>query len=125
MAKEYIEREALMNQLMKKKADVANKRYTEGFNDALLRIRSMVHSAKAADVVPMEYHERCLEIEIQKRLAIEPKHGRWVPIKRKNIWGDETDVLECSACKKSDVDGKGITKRSDYCPDCGARMDGE
>ena len=48
---EYIEREALMEQLGKKKAGIADKRYTEGFNDALMRFRSMVHSAKAADVV--------------------------------------------------------------------------
>lgn len=57
--------------------------------------------------------------------VVEVVHGRWEPIKRKNIWGDETDVLECSECKKYTVAGKGITRYSAYCPNCGARMDGE
>lgn len=30
-----------------------------------------VQSLPAADVVPMDFHERCLEIEIEKRLALE------------------------------------------------------
>lgn len=34
----------LMERLNKKKAGPANKRYTEGFNDCLMRVRSMVHS---------------------------------------------------------------------------------
>lgn len=51
-------------------------------------------------------------------------HGEWVPIKRRNIWGEEAVVLECSACKKSDVGQRGITRASDHCPNCGARMDG-
>lgn len=56
---EYIEREALMEQLAKKKAGIADKRYTEGFNDALMRFRSMVHSAKAADVVAVVRCKDC------------------------------------------------------------------
>ena len=56
---EYIEREALMEQLGKKKAGIADKRYTEGFNDALMRFRSMVHSAKAADVVEVVRCKDC------------------------------------------------------------------
>ena len=39
-----IDADYLMERLNKKKAGPANKRYTEGFNDCLMRVRSMVHS---------------------------------------------------------------------------------
>lgn len=44
-----IDADALMDQLTKKKPEAANKRYTEGFNDAILRMRSMVHSAPTVE----------------------------------------------------------------------------
>lgn len=50
---EYIEREALQAALMRKRCGVANQRYTEGWNDCLLRVKSMVSKAPAADVVPV------------------------------------------------------------------------
>ena len=40
-----IDADKLLEQLQKKKCGPANKRYTEGFNDCLMRVRSMVHSA--------------------------------------------------------------------------------
>ena len=40
-----VDADALMAKLNRKKAGPANQRYTEGFNDCLMRIRSMVHSA--------------------------------------------------------------------------------
>ena len=40
-----IDGDALMEKLNRKKAGPANQRYTEGFNDCLMRVRSMVHSA--------------------------------------------------------------------------------
>lgn len=40
-----IDADKLMEQLQKKKAGPANKRYIEGFNDCLMKVRSMVHSA--------------------------------------------------------------------------------
>lgn len=50
---EYIEREALQAALMRKRCGVANQRYTEGWNDCLLRVKSMVSKAPAADVAPV------------------------------------------------------------------------
>lgn len=41
----YIDADALMDQLTRKKAPTGAIRHTEGFNDALMRVRSMVHSA--------------------------------------------------------------------------------
>lgn len=56
MADRLISADALLERLIRKKAEPANKRYTEGFNDALMRFRSMVSTAP----------------------TIEPKHGRWI-----------------------------------------------
>ena len=39
-----IDADYLMERLNRKKAGPTNKRYTEGFNDCLMRVRSMVHS---------------------------------------------------------------------------------
>ena len=40
-----IDADALLRQVIKKKSEIAQARYTEGFNDAILRVRSMIHSA--------------------------------------------------------------------------------
>lgn len=55
---EYIEREALQAALMRKRCGVANQRYTEGWNDCLLRVKSMVSKAPSTDVEKMSdgYH---------------------------------------------------------------------
>lgn len=55
---EYIEREALQAALVRKRCGVANQRYTEGWNDCLLRVKSMVSKAPSADVEKMSdgYH---------------------------------------------------------------------
>lgn len=79
-------------------------------------------------------------IEKQKRLSkllvimaveetpaadVEPvKRGEWNLIKRKNMWGDIVTVCECSSCRKSDINGKGIMWKYNYCPNCGAKMKG-
>ena len=65
-----IDADALQKQLTKKKPGPANARYTEGFNDALLRFKSMIHSAP----------------------PIEPrKKGKWINIRHDNI-------AECDQC---------------------------
>ena len=48
-------------------------------------------------------------------------HGRWV-------WDSTNDRYFCSRCNKEpsgDCDGGCVSHLSDYCPNCGARMDGE
>ena len=42
----------------------------------------------AADVVPMDFHERCLQIEIQKRMALEK--------------ADVREVVYCKDCRHRD-----------------------
>ena len=95
---EYISKEALQDKLNRKKAGPATKRYTEGWNDAILMVKSMIHSEKAADVAPV-------------------RHGRWN--------ADET----CSCCGEKSTEGLDAEKWNywfpDFCPNCGAIMDGD
>ena len=51
-----IDANALMERLTRKKADVANQRYTEGFNDALLKFRSMLHSEPTLDCATVRHY---------------------------------------------------------------------
>lgn len=102
---EYIEREALQAALVRKRCGVANQRYTEGWNDCLLRVKSMVSKAPAADVVPVV-------------------HGRWI----RPHWKNSNYCCDCSECSGEAMhrdyqwDKNGIYP---ICPNCGARMDGD
>jgi len=75
----------------------------------------------AADVVPKDFHERCLEIEIQKRMALERKRGEWI--------NQRADSEMCSACGVrfyiSALFAVGGNNEPNYCPNCGALMDNE
>lgn len=93
--KEYIERGALLEQLNKKKAETGKMRYTEGFNDAIMRVRSMVDSASTADVAQVV-------------------HGRWIH--------DINNLYGCSECMERET--MSPKKLKPYCPYCGAKMDG-
>ena len=96
---EYISKEALQEKLNRKKAGPANKRYTEGWNDAILTVKSMIHSEKAADVAPV-------------------KHGRW-------IWHSEERGYLCSECGSGCLlNYESDWHKSDWCPHCGAKMNG-
>ena len=45
------------------------------------------------------------------------KHGRWVPL--------YDDVWFCSECEQTEQFAENIESTSRYCPNCGARMDGD
>lgn len=97
MAK-YIDSGAFQAALVRKQCGPANQRYTDGWNDCLLRVKSMVSKAPAADVAPVV-------------------HGRW-GTGRFNL---ETGNYEeqCTRCRNFSKEyGK------PYCPNCGAKMDG-
>lgn len=63
MEQRLIDANALMERLERKKCEPAKVRYTEGFNDAIMRFRSMVHGAPTVDAVLVvrckecKYHE--------------------------------------------------------------------
>ena len=52
---EYIEREALQTALQRKKAGAANARYVDGWNDCLMRFKSMVSCFPAAEIAPVSW----------------------------------------------------------------------
>ena len=93
---EYLSKETLQEKLNRKNAGPANKRYTEGWNDAILMVKSMVHCEKAADVEPV-------------------RHGKWLPTTK--WWQGGSAWKRCSEC--------GILHlgKSNFCPNCGAKMD--
>ena len=72
------------------------------------------------DAVLTEFHDRCMEIEIQKRFELElkEKHGHWK-------WHEDNREWFCSECKRF-VYGVSLEVYSGeykFCPHCGARMD--
>lgn len=58
-------------------------------------------------------------IEMQPVADVSPvRHGRW-------IYGEDIDI-QCSVCGADALtEGDYRQTRSNYCPNCGARMDGE
>ena len=49
--------------------------------------------------------------------VMEVKHGKWI---WKELYGSIWSTLVCSECEESE----GANKNFDYCPHCGAKMDG-
>lgn len=49
--------------------------------------------------------------------VVEVKHGKWI---WKELYGEVGYMLVCSECEESE----GACERYDYCPNCGAKMDG-
>ena len=54
----YIDADSLLEQISKKKCEVGKIRYLDGFNDGLMRVRSIISAAPTADVVPKSEVER-------------------------------------------------------------------
>lgn len=100
---EYIEREALLEEINEKISNIAfNSPYQDEVGimvSGMSRIRDSVEDAPAADVVPVVHGEWLLRHE---------GHGHY--------W-------ECSVCHTNPCIY--VTEDTRFCPNCGARMDGE
>ena len=57
----YIDADSLLEQISKKKCEVGKIMYLDGFNDGLMRVRSVISAAPTADVVPKSEVERLKE----------------------------------------------------------------
>lgn len=95
----YIDANALQAQLERKKAGIANQRYIEGWNDFMMRVKSMVSKAPTIDVAPVVY-------------------GRWI-----HLGGDEWCCSVCGFVISTEGSWEKPTKK--YCEDCGAKMEQE
>ena len=92
----------------------------------LLRIESLLDSdvLRASKTASVIYDQIMYDIEhIPAADVEEVKHGKWIEVQKENIWNDIVPVLECSACGKYTVGTRGIMTKSNYCPNCGAKMD--
>lgn len=93
---EYIEREELLYEFREIMPDI-------GVNELADELYNVALNLPAADVA-------------------EVKRGKWIEVQKENIWNDIVPVLECSACGKYTVGTRGIMTKSNYCPNCGAKM---
>lgn len=92
-----IDANALQEQLERKKAGIANQRYTEGWNDCMMRVKSMVSTAPTIYAAPVV-------------------HARWITRSDKGIIS-MTHPYMCSRCWRVEMN------KEPYC-NCGAKMDG-
>ena len=104
---EYIDRDQLQTALARKKRVPANVRYAEGWNDCLMRVESMVSAAPAANVAPVV--RGCWE-------RVDSSYWRWTPSGGVSV---SHITFRCGHCYR------GTVVKSAYCPNCGARMDGD
>ena len=99
-----------------------------------------INQAPTIDAVPMDYHERCMQSEIKKRIAVEKTNRQilenYVPVVHAKWIMDDIGNHRCSNCSErlpflhcySDETYEEWYEEIDeslYCPHCGARMDGE
>ena len=55
-------------EILEAKADIV---LVPEYKHAFLNVQAMVNAIPTIDVVPMDYHERCMQSEIKKRIAVE------------------------------------------------------
>ena len=98
--------------------------------------QSRVRELPAVAAVPLEYHDKCLEAAIKKRILTEKTnrqiienyvpvvHGRWIG--ESDCYADGElvyDVWNCSKCDYCIDDGTdNPALLPNYCPNCGAKM---
>ena len=110
---EYIEREATLNVLR----NLGSRDYRRAKGTIADAMKMIMHSAytPTADVAPV-------------------RHGYWILLRESEITGfnpefagrDPIGGYQCSNCKKEAIfDCNDEFVLSSYCPNCGARMDGE
>jgi len=97
MDKEYIERESALDCFA---CDLGKKDYSVSYQGFMTEAAFRINAVPAADVVPV-------------------RHGHWLE-KTDRYCGFETTDVKCSVCHKISEFGKFA-----YCPECGAKMDGD
>lgn len=119
---QYIDKEEFQKALQRKKAGPCNRKFIEGYNDAIMRVKSMVSTFQISDVAPAVHGTPVLRYRPERYERYEEAglndRGEMLYIKR--VYVDEKNwAMYCPAC------GKRLCSRFiNYCPHCGAKMDG-
>lgn len=105
---EYIEREALQNLFNNVSTSLLSRgelaKDVEHMVRAFLMVTEMIQDAPAADVAPV-------------------RHGRWVHCRYENC-SEQFEIVKCSCCGHEAYAMAFYVRGGNYCPNCGARMDG-
>ena len=101
---DYIKRETLLTELSKGTI-VTDDIYGMGIMTGLGSAIRTARKIPAADVAPVV-------------------HGKWLKVATTgtDIFGEPTEVIIACNCSVCGLDGR---EETDFCPHCGARMDGE
>ena len=81
----------------------------------MLAIKEIIDNAPTVDALPLEYHDRVLDMtvaELQACQANLPQKGEW----------QETDTPESTLCKCSICNFDLGAYTFNFCPNCGAEM---
>lgn len=97
---EYIDREAAIKAIYD--SDPNGIRRTLGFNVG--QIEEALRAIPTADVAPV-------------------RHGKWVHSRYENC-SEQFEMVKCSCCGREAYAMAFYVRDGNYCPNCGARMDG-
>ena len=124
---EYIKREAISEEIRKYYyKNPPNFSYGEGFDRGLDRAQRAILDAPAADVAPVRHGRWILEAHDERvnyRWNVTAECSNCCD-EKKEIWaGFFPNVPDWLARDTALIDAKSV-KLSNYCPNCGAKMDG-
>ena len=74
----------------------------------------LIDKAPTIEAVPMDFRDRCMEIEIEKRFAIE-KHGQWIPCSER--LPDKKGIYLCTVGADYRNPREMIYEPDDFCND--------
>ena len=93
--------------------------------DELISRQAAIDAASQACEECRGTFARCKEKLLALPSAEPVRHGKWVP-KTIIIGGrDHVSGMKCSGCGEDPLNAEGDEFLTDYCPNCGAKMDGE
>ena len=117
---DYIKREDALNAFRRVYMIPGQGTAKEIYTKQIENTYKQIESIPAADVVERELYQRALSDVV--RLSVErpeQKHGEWKTVSVECFGGGTMTEYECSLCKERQI------IMSNFCPNCGARMDGD